>query len=68
MSTRRHFLALTTLVVVALTGCSGPTDSRRALQSDCLAKGGAHFEYESTSAGAHIWCITADGREIEVGP
>lgn len=51
---------------VSLTACGGPPepDFREVLQSKCLKAGGKYFEYEATSAGAHIWCVTADGRDI----
>lgn len=68
MSARR-LAALFVLAAVALaaSGCSddGPT-YQQELMDACYADGGAYFEYEATSAGAHVWCVGPDGEEIAV--
>jgi putative hemolysin len=47
-----------------LVACSNPPDTRQVLMDQCYSKGGTYFEYEATSAGAHVWCVAPNGAKI----
>lgn len=53
------------IACLSLTACGGPSFEEE-LQTACMSSGGVYFEHEDTSAGVHIWCITADG--VDIGP
>jgi len=65
------WLAIVAVLLPLLVACSTPEevqeeDQRLYLMRQCYDQGGVYFEYEATSAGAHVWCVSPEGEPIAV--